>query len=1182
MNKRVRTIHVVTFITSFMFSGWLHAAELLLHPRIQVNTPHVTLSDDVQAWLKDNAQIDVGVWGPSHPPIGDGMNYGLYQGIAADYLAMLENSLQVKFVLHYYQDSNDAMAALGRHDIDMVAMWNPTRWPSSAAKASAPWLLDKSVVITRDNDDATTSSLENLSLGVIPDGMNAVQLRENYPGSLLRYFKDFDQAMNAVSYGQIHSLWLNKNTADYLMRYQHMTGLKTTPSTALPNLNLSFGVDRQLPLLLSAIDSTLQQMPLVSRMRIATGWGLNREAVITRNPLGLTVQEERWLHTDKRIQVIIDSRRPPISFLKNGVPAGLIVDMLDTLTQRYGLNFRLLVADDKNSIMSLQQSYPDALQANNWLLAGLAEPEENAALRSTLMTSPMVVVMQQSNGRPDSFDNLKGERIAINRDNPLVSWLQTWYPSIELSLTDDLYQATELLRSNRVRGFIAPQIVARYLVDSEGDNEWQIAISVPISTAHLVINADHSPSIPLQIINKALADLPPENVIELTTSWHQRNNSLVPGVSDRQLGLTLVSGSVAALTLLISTLWIRRLRAALKRGKQAKEALTDQYNFTRALIDNAPVALYVRDTEGRLMDCNQHWSDTVKLDGQQHKGIRITEISSMDAETAVKLEKQYQQALKKGEPQLWSGPFLFDDEQHYLEGWTVPWRDNRGEIGGLVGGWLDVTEKEALIAGLKQVKEDLEQANRSKAAFMQTMGHEVRTPLNAMIGLLEFEIQNQQQGEPTGENLPLIWESAGNLLSLIGDVFDIFRADNLTLRGMVRSVNLPQLIESTVALYRQQLEEKGLTLEVETALNTPRFEADSLLIIRIFSSLLRNAIKHSQGRIISVAVYQGRQDDDENVPLVIEVSNEGEINADDQRVAEPENVKTGWQETGMNLSACQVMASANGAELSIESDADEGTTISFYFNAKPSLDSRPTTQPQAARVLNILIVDDYPPGRRALQQQLEGWGHHTLQANNGEQALELWQQQGATLDLIITDCTMPVIDGFSLTRLIREEEQRLEMPALPIFGLTAMTGFEITTRCLSAGMNECLIKPLSPAALLTVLQRYFSELNPINVTAQKSITDDPETLREMMQINVEDEAQLRDALAAQDFVHVGRVAHRLKGAATLFHDEQFYSSCEAVEKACGQHLTAEVIESLAETLFKELERTKVILNRKLE
>uniref|UniRef100_UPI001C30E5DF hypothetical protein n=1 Tax=Pantoea sp. GbtcB22 TaxID=2824767 RepID=UPI001C30E5DF len=66
-----------------------------------------------------------------------------------------------------------------------------------------------------------------------------------------------------------------------------------------------------------------------------------------------------------------------------------------------------------------------------WLLAGLAEPEENAAWRSTLMTSPMVVVMQQPNGRPDSFDNLKGERIAINRDKPLVSWLQTWYPSNE-------------------------------------------------------------------------------------------------------------------------------------------------------------------------------------------------------------------------------------------------------------------------------------------------------------------------------------------------------------------------------------------------------------------------------------------------------------------------------------------------------------------------------------------------------------------------------------------------------------------------------------------------------------------------------------------------------------------------------------------------------------------------------
>ncbi|HEX4662245.1 MAG TPA: hypothetical protein VH144_01390, partial [Candidatus Saccharimonadales bacterium] len=88
---RFSPIKFAMFIVPILFSGWLNAAELQLQPRIQVNAPHVSLSTDVKNWLADNNEINVGVWGPSHPPIGEGMGYGQYQGIAADYLAMLEN-----------------------------------------------------------------------------------------------------------------------------------------------------------------------------------------------------------------------------------------------------------------------------------------------------------------------------------------------------------------------------------------------------------------------------------------------------------------------------------------------------------------------------------------------------------------------------------------------------------------------------------------------------------------------------------------------------------------------------------------------------------------------------------------------------------------------------------------------------------------------------------------------------------------------------------------------------------------------------------------------------------------------------------------------------------------------------------------------------------------------------------
>lgn len=1173
---RFSPIKFAMFIVPILFSGCLNAAELKLQPRIQVNAPHVSLSTDVKNWLADNNEINVGVWGPSHPPIGEGMGYGQYQGIAADYLAMLENSLQVRFRLHYYEDSSDALAALSRHEIQMVSMWNPARWPSKAAQATSPWLLDKSVLLMRDSTDDTPASLDDLTLGVVPDDLGPTALRDEYPGRLLRYFPEFDQAINAVAYGQTNALWINRATADYLTRYQQISGLKSLPSSALPNLNLSFGIDRQLPQLRAAIDSTLQQMPLVSRMRIAIGWGLTREAVITRNPLGLSAKEEQWLHTYKRIPVIIDGRRPPISFVQNGAPAGLVVDMLDALTQRYGLNFTLLVADETTSALSLQQSHPDALLANHWRLQEKTDADQETALSSTLMSSPMVVIIQKSVAAPVDFGDLKGERLAINRDNPIIPWLQTRHPAIELTITDDLYQALELLKKNEVRGVIAPQFAARYLADAVDNNAYRIAITVPLASPHLVMSASSSSSIPLDIVSKALTDLPPEKVIELATPWHQHKASIVPGVSNMNLLQSSFWVGMVVVIIVISSVWIRRLRVALKKGQQSQEALINQLNFTRALIDNAPIALYARDRQGHLLDYNQRWSETVDEDGEKLKGRAITDIESMQPDIKDQLAAQYKQAIKLGEPLRWSGPFLFHGQQHYLEGWTVPWRDNRGEVGGLIGGWLDITENQALITRLQQAHAELEQANASKTAFMQSMGHEIRTPLNAIIGLLEFELQSQQESDHANENLPLIWESAGNLLSLIGDVFDIFRADNLALRGVVRSVHLPQLIESTVALYRQQLDEKGLTLEIETALNTPRFDADSLLIIRIFSSLLRNAMKHTNGETISIAIYQGRQEgEDLKVPVVIEVANSGEMSVEALSSSVDDTKNGSWRETGMSLSACQQMAIANDAELTIESDPEEGTTISFHFIAKPSSENTPARRTLASRKLNILIVDDYPPGRRTLQQQLEGWGHQTQQANDGEQAYRLWQEQGSTFDLIITDCTMPIIDGFSLSRMIREGEAQRDLTALPIFGLTAMTGFETTTRCLAAGMNECLVKPLSPTALQTVMQRYFPDLNPMN-NISSSINDKSHVLTlEIINLNEQDEEKLRYALAESDVTACGRLAHRLRGAATLLQATDLYDACEALEHACESNTEIDEIKKLAECVFIVLNQVKV-------
>lgn len=1176
---RVLLATLSLFVASLLLTGPLQAADLTLRPRIQVSTPYVTLNDDVKNWLAENPVIDVGIWGPSHPPIGEGMARGFYQGISADYLTMLEKSLQVTFRLHYYPQSSDALTALSRHEIQMLAMWNAERWPTPAALATMPWLLDKSVLLVRDGEESSPATLANVTLGVVPDDIRAGPLRKDYPGSLLRYFPEFELALNALTYEHLDALWLNQASASYLTRYYQITGLKTIPSNSLPNLNLSFGVDRQLPQLESAINSVLQQMTLVSRMRIANGWGLDRSAVITLNPLGLNAAEEQWLKKHPRIPVILDIRQAPVSFLDSaGEPTGFIVDVLNTLTQRYGINFTLLTGNDAASLQALHNKYPDALEANRWV-------DDSSPASTPLLDTPMVVLMKSGVTRPTIFADLKGEKLAILADNPLIPRLETWYPSIELVKTDSLDEGLKLISANQVRGVIAPQFIATWRLKHQ--SEYRAAVSVSEPATHLVMNANDPASLPLKIVTKALIDIPPEKMIELAAPWHQPPDINALGISERQLWNSLLWGLLSMLILLVSGVWIRRLYLALRKGQRSQEALADQLNFTRALIDNAPIALYARDRQGRLLHANQQWQDTVQLDATALIGTTIAEIDSVKPEARQQLEGQYQQALEQGEAQHWSGPFILGNGKHYLQGWTVPWRDSRGDIAGLIGGWLDISDKQTLIEHLTQAKAELEQVSVSKAAFMQSMGHEIRTPLNAIIGLLEMELQMQKTRQTPSENLPLIWESACNLLSLIGDVFDIFRADNQQLRGMVRSVNLPQLIESTVALYRLQAEEKGIEVKLETALKIEIVEADPLLIIRIFSSLLRNAIKHSQGKVISVALFQGRQQDDALIPFVIEVHNDGvmrhqnEPDNDQPALAAEPDAKVTWLETGINLTACQHMAQENGAELGIESDEESGTTLSFYFSAQQTAPQAAVPVPKKGRQLRLLIVDDYPPGRRALQQQLENWGHQVMLADNGEQAMTWWKQQHGNLDLMITDCTMPLLDGFTLTEMIRQQEKENGLTTLPIFGLTALSGFEVVAHCLEVGMNECLTKPLAPQALQVMLQRYFPESSS-NGVSPVTHDNDSDFKREIISINQQDALALRTALNQQDIQSVGHIAHRLRGGAGLLKADALFNACQALETACEQQSDWPEITLLTEVVFIDLQKTNSLIRKEIE
>ncbi|KLP57839.1 histidine kinase [Enterobacter genomosp. O] len=1155
--------------------GQIQAQELTLQRRVQVNAPHVQFSGDVQQWLNNNQTLHVGVWGQPHPPLSEGMEHGIFNGIAADYLALLEDSLKVNLKLHYYSQSRDAFQALRRHEIQMVAMWNPELWPNSDLVATPPWLLDKAVLMTaRDRaDDAPEESPK--TLGLMSDTNASPALRRHYPGSTLRFQTWYPSAVSALAFKQIDALWINRASAEYLTQYHQAKGLHWRYSPALPNLNMSFGVDRQLPQLAEAIDSVFKHIPLASRLRITTSWGLNRSFVITTNPLGLDQEEENWLREHSQIQVILDNRQRPLSFLEDGTPAGLVIDLLNQFSEQYDIHFTIMMAGSDDELNALKRKNPDALVLRQQVNVA----QKNATTRAMtppLLTTPAVVVMDQDIKRPGDFSQLKGEKLAIMADDPLLPWLETWYPTIKLVPLTQMDDALARLKKGEVRGVIAPQFIANYLVTRHHPTRFYLAVTVPVSPVDVVIAAQTDASPPIAILNKALEDMQPQAMMQLAGDWRQAAIDNSEAWDQDTLLNSLIWGVLLLLVVTGCWLWIQYLRRALRRGNVWQQQLAEQLRFTQALIDASPVALYVRDRNGHLLRYNQAWADTIGQPGETLQGQPVTAIGIAEPAVLENIEANYQQALRDGQPQNWSERFTLNGQTRFLQGWIVPWHDGQGEIGGLIGGWLDVTEKEQLIVQLSETKSNLEQAIVSKNAFMQSMGHEVRTPLSVITGLLEMELQALDARHEHNENLNLIWESSLNLLSLIGDMFDVFRADNPQLNGTMRSTHLPQLIHSTVALYRQQAEVKGITLNVLIELSTERFTTDPLLIIRILSSLLRNAIKHSDCQEIDVEVYEGsREPSSVTIPLVIEVCDRGE--GIDRHMLEEiagrahhVTLKSEWTDTGFSLPACLYMAQAAGAEVRIDSEPHEGCVVSLHFNAEPAAGKVLTPPPvDHARSLHILGVDDYPPARRALQQRLESWGHQVSLATQGAEALSMWQRNPERYDAIVTDCTMPEMDGYELTQQVRHTEQLNGWSPIPVFGLTAMSGAEAAERCMGAGMNEYLEKPLTAEKLQTLLDRYFT----FSSVKQDLVNDATRALQaEMVEVNREDASQLAQWLALKNRDKVSRMAHRINGGARMMNMTALQQACEKLETACHAERGWQEIEFLVNRVLEEMAR----------
>lgn len=400
-----------------------------------------------------------------------------------------------------------------------------------------------------------------------------------------------------------------------------------------------------------------------------------------------------------------------------------------------------------------------------------------------------------------------------------------------------------------------------------------------------------------------------------------------------------------------------------------------------------------------------------------------------------------------------------------------------------------VRDRNRTDAALAEARKAAEEASAQKSRFLTNMSHEIRTPLNGILGVTALmlpDIHNDKQRS----QLRIIQSSADSLLNILNDVLDHGRIESGKLVIEPRTFPLPQLIRDITGLFESQAEARSLSLKTHVANDVPEFvTGDDTRIRQILVNLLSNAVKFTRQGSITLNVEMTTETPDPVIRFVVRdtgigIPSKALKNIFDAFTQADSSTARIYGGSGLGLTISKQLAERLGGTLELVSLEGVGTEVIVTLPLPRASDDevrryrRDGEQPsgetgqRTALLLGkrILVAEDNAINAQVTRQMLEKLGYDVAVAEDGEKAMAQWQQG---FDLILMDCHMPRMDGYQTTREIRKLE-RDDGRHIPIVALTANAMRDERERCITAGMDDYLSKPIRLEQLDRTLRRHLA------------------------------------------------------------------------------------------------------------